>query len=168
MGLEQTGTADPNNGKDGLAKSLEAFVDDHLATSRGMQNIAMGKKATAPVPPFDPTNPDYQWPVMVYHPTLPPKIIGKPIYKQYKDGKEIVMDDKEKKRTIAENEAALKSQLGLEGWQKTPYLKPDVRMLTPEEEKAALVKQINEQNQKLAALADTVQRMTATPDKGGK
>ena len=164
MGLEQTGTADPNNGKDGLAKSLENFVDDHLATSRGMQNIAMGKKPTAPIPPFDPSHPDNQWPVMVYHPTLPPKTIGKPVFTQFKDGKPVVMDEKEKKRTIAENEAALKSQLGLEGWQKAPYLKPNVRVLTPEEEKAALVKQIDEQNQKLAALSDTVQRMT----QGGK
>lgn len=164
MALEQTGSGNPNNWKEGHIESMDAFVTDHLATARGMQNISEGRKMNAPLPPYDPKHPDNQWPVMIYHPTEQPMIIGRPVYKQYdKDGKEIFLDDKEKKRILAQNDADLKAALAVKDWQTKPYLKPNVRLLTPDEERASLLKQIADQNTRLAALADTVQRMSANP-----
>ena len=152
MPAEMTGVADPNNGMNGLEKTLESFVDDHLVVSRQLMNFAEGKPEKTPRPSHNPTSRAAQWPVMIYHPIQSPKTIGVSL---------VGLDEKSADKAEAENKKALDSALAVLGWQKIPYLKPEVRVLSPEEREKQLLDKLTERDQAFAALSDTVQRMEA-------
>ncbi len=174
MSLEVTGLEGPNNGSTGHEDSMEIFVNDHIATDRKMQNFMKGVRLNTPIPPYDPKHPDNQWPVMIFHPVRQPEIIGVSLV-GLKDDK--ATGEKKRSEAIEDNEAALKSALARPGgWRREPYLKPDVRVLSPEEEKSQLLSKLDEKDAKLNALADAVQKLTADaaardaapPSKGAK
>jgi len=150
MPLQVTGASGPNNGDNGLAESMEVFVNDHLATDRQMRNHLAGRKLTAPLPAYDPTHSDNKWPIAIHHSVRDPEIIGVSLVGLV----DVPLGEKARSKQEAANEAALKHALSRPGWQLQPYVKPNVRVLSPEEERADLLNRLREKDEKLASLAD--------------
>lgn len=157
MPIQVTG-ATGVDGQNGHDESLETFVIDHLNTSRQLQNFAAGRKLTLPLPPYDPSHPDNHWPVMIYHAVNAPETIGVTLLGLKDDP---VTKENKRTKTAMANEAALKHALGRPGWRLEPFVKPNVRILSPEEEKANLIASIADRDAKINALADSVQRLVA-------
>lgn len=141
MGVEQLGV--PNEGR-GYEDSIEAFKMSHEQNSRQILNIAEGRKKTDPRPAYDPNHPDNRWPLQV-HRADGTKDVGVTLLG--------VTIPSERHRITEENQQALKQAIA-DGYRREPFIKPQVAVLHPDAEKAAL-KATNENLQaQLNALAD--------------
>lgn len=173
--VEVMGSTDPNNGAKGLEWSMDAFVLDHVNTDRQMANLEAGRKKDFVPPPYNPAHPDNKWPVMIYHPSKAPEIIGVTL-----KGLADTRDEKKRSNQERDNEEMLELALGRDMigtkhvWKMTPYAKPDIRVASPEEEKAAFTAQLSERDNMIRMLADTVKELKekfdaiSAPEKGKK
>jgi hypothetical protein len=136
---------------DGHGDALAAFVASHEVNSVGLLNLSEGKKTTDPRPPYDPTHPDNQWPVMLHHQALGELTVGKSL-----KGVTIAA---ERKRIVAENTAAVDAAIE-RGYRHEPYIKPQVMVLSPEQEKLALLKRNQDLEGQINAQADQLRKLT--------
>lgn len=153
MGVEQLGV--PNEGR-GYEDSIEAFKMSHEQNSRQILNIAEGRKKTDPRPAYDPNHVDNQWPLQVHRAdgTLDVGVTLKG-----------VVVPSERARILKENQEALKQALA-DGYRREPFIKPQVAVLHPDAEKAAL-KATNENLQaQINALADQNARILEAVRRG--
>ena len=134
----------------GHEESFAAFKSSHEANSTALLNLAEGKKTTEPRPPFDPNSPDNAWPLMVHHAAKGELTVGKNL--------KGVEDPRTRKDITQANEAALAVALK-SGYRREPYIKPQVPVLDPAAEKAALLRRIQEQDGLLNQQTDLLLRM---------
>jgi hypothetical protein len=139
-------------GVDGLGESHAAFTRAHHENSAALLNLAEGRKKDAPRPAYDPNHPDNQWPVMLHHPAKGELTVGRSL--------KGISNPAERKAVTATNEEAVKAALKL-GYRSEPYAKPQITVLDPAAEKAALVKQNEEVRGQLAELADKLAKLEA-------
>lgn len=124
MAVEVLGVPGESNG---YGDSMDAFRDAHRNNSRIILNLAQGRKKNAPAQDYDPDHPANQWPLMVYHPAKGEKTVSS---------------------------AAELKQAKADGYRNEPYLKPQIALLDPAAEKAALVAKNQELEGKLVATQD--------------
>jgi hypothetical protein len=139
---------------DGFGDSKEAFLNAHHSNSNALLNLADGKKKNAPRPVHDPEHPDNQWPKMVYHPEKGNLTVGTNL----KGLSGVLRKEAEKN-----NETALANAVK-SGYRSDPYLKPQIAVLDPATEKAALQAKNQELEGKLVAQADQLARLQAAVD----
>jgi hypothetical protein len=135
----------------GYGDAMDAFRASHEQNSRQLVNLANGRKKNAVIPSYDPDHPDNQWPLMVYHPEKGELAVGRNLVGLVG----IVRADAEKtnKAQLAD---ALKS-----GYRKEPYLKPQVVVLDPAVEKAAMLAKQNELQGVIVSQNDVLQKLMA-------
>jgi hypothetical protein len=148
MAVETIGMGGEING---YGDAMDAFRSSHEQNSRALINLAAGRKKNAVIPPFDPQHPDNQWPVMVYHAEKGELTVGKNLLGLVG----IVRQDAEKTNK-AELNAALKA-----GYRTEPYKKPQVVVLDPAVEKAAILAKQNELQGIIVAQNDVNQKLMA-------
>lgn len=154
MGVDVLGIAGE---VDGYGDSMEAFRTAHASTANQLLNLAEGKKKNAPRAAYDPDHPDNQWPIMVYHPEKGELTVGKSV---------VGLDGNRRREVTVANQKALDQALTKDGYRKEPYLKPQIAVHDPAVEKAALQARIQEQDGKIVALSDLVQKLIASQGKG--
>lgn len=125
----------------GLEDSQGIFRKWHKNVGDSLLNLAEGKKVNdeREAYRFQP------WPTMVYHADGRNLQIGKP--------------DARKE----ENEKELKEALA-RGFRREPYLKPQVAVLDPRDEKAALIRELTDQRSQNAQMFDLITKLKAQVD----
>lgn len=113
----------------GFEKSYEAFLNDHISSSNALLNISEGKPQTIARPPHN--HAAHQWPKLVYSSTS----------------------------TLVVNNEAEFRRAEHQGYRLEPFIKPQVAILSPEVEKAALQAKIAERDGALANLSDQMLKM---------
>lgn len=152
MGVEVIGVAGE---VDGYGDSMEAFRTGHATNANILLNLAEGKKKNAPREPYVPDHPDNQWPVMVYHPAKGEKVIGVNL---------LGLNGTTRKQAEADNKTAL-AQSVKDGYRAQPYIKPQIAVLDPAVEKAAMLAKNQELEGKIVAQADDLAKLRAAFDK---
>lgn len=142
-------------GENGHEDSYAAFLDSHVANTNALLNLAEDKPKNAARPPYNPSHPDNQWPLMVHHAAKGELTIGQTL--------KGLIDPGERKRLQGLNEVAKKEALAM-GYRLEPYVKPQVAVLDPAIEKAALQKRVQEQDGQVASLTDTLTKALARLD----
>ena len=137
---------------DGYGDSMEAFRSSHTNNSNILLNLLEGKKKNAIRPPYDPSHPDNQWPVMVYHPEKGEKVVGQSLKG---------LEGKLRNAAESDNQDALTALLK-SGWRNEPYPKPQIAVLDPATEKAASLAREGEMRGQIVALTDLVQKLVAS------
>ena len=152
MGVEVIGVAGESNG---YGDSMDAFRSAHENNSRIILNLAAGRKKNEPAPAFYPSHPDNAWPVMIYHPEFGEKVVGQSL---------LHLDKSVRGHIEGANKAEL-AQLLKAGWRMEPYQKPQIAVLDPALEKAALVAKNRELEGKIVAQADEFSKLRALVEK---
>lgn len=142
----------PDIGIDGLGESHAAFRESHESNSNQLLNLAEGRKKTDPRPAYNPNHPDNQWPQAVHHAAKGEKVVGRNL--------KGVADPTERKKILAANESEKSEALKL-GYQLEPFVKPQVVVLSPEVEKAALIAKNKELEGQYIAANDMLVKMAA-------
>lgn len=152
MAVEVIGMTGETNG---FGDSKEAFLTAHVSNTNVLLNLSEGKKKNDPRAPYDPKHPDNQWPVMVYHPARGEKVVGVSL-----GG----LTGNVRKQAEADNGKALE-QAKKDGYRQEPYPKPQVVVLDPAQEKAALLARNQELEGKIVAQQDQINRLAAAVEK---
>lgn len=134
-----------NMGMDGLGDAHAAFVEAHESNSKQLLNLAEGRKKNEPRPVYDPSHPDNLWPLMVHHAAKGELTIGKTL--------KGVTSPSERAQITKANEKAKADALA-SGYRLEPYIKPQVAVLNPEAEKAALLRRNQELEGQINTLTD--------------
>jgi len=134
---------------------MDAFRNAHRDNSRIILNLAAGRKKNDPTPAYDPKHPDNAWPKMVYHPEKGEKTIGTNL---------LGLPPAVKVQTAKENAAAL-AQSVKDGWRSEPYVKPQIAVLDPALEKAALKATNDALQGQIVAQADELAKLRAAVEK---
>lgn len=113
----------------GYADAHAEFRQAHENNTRQLLNLAAGRKKTDPLPAFDPEHSDNHWPLMVHHAVKGELTIGKNL---------LGLKGRERVETEAANKKELEAVLK-QGYRREPYPKPQVALLDPAVEKAALL-----------------------------
>jgi hypothetical protein len=140
---------DEKFGVDGHAKSVAAFRRAHHENSEGILNAAEGKPTDAPRPTYDPAHVDNQWPVMLHHAVKGELPVGKNL--------KGVMGSRERSEIVAANETAFDAAIA-QGYREEPYLKPQIYVMDPAAEKAALVAKIADLEGTIVAQNDSFEK----------
>lgn len=135
------------------ARILLNLEDIRIGRERGIDPNKLPKKNSLRAP-YDPNHPDNKWPVMVYHAALGYKVIGQNL----KGLTGALRIEAEKA-----NQVALKAAQA-ENWRLEQYPKPQVALLDPAAEKAALVARNVELEGKIVALTDSFTKLMARLD----
>lgn len=152
MAVEVLGVPGESNG---YGDSMDAFRNAHRDNSRIILNLAAGRGKNDHAPAHDPTHPDNQWPVMVYHPEKGEKTIGVNL---------LGLKGAARKEAEQANEAALTLAVKL-GFRSDPYLKPQIAVLDPAVEKAAIIAKNHELEGKIVAQADDISKLRILVEK---
>ena len=152
MSVEVIGIPGESNG---YGDSMDAFRGAHENTSRIILNLAAGRKKNAPAPIYDPSHPDNQWPVMVYHSANGEKVIGTSL---------AGLVGAARTQAERENKAAL-AQAIRDGYRQEPYQKPQIAVLDPAAEKQALADRNKELEGKIVAQQDLLAKLQASVEK---
>lgn len=142
-------------GADGLGESLAAHVESHESNTKQLLNLAEGKKKTDPRPFYNPDHPDNAWPVMLHHPGKSELTVGRTL--------KGVTSAAERAQVTKFNEKAKADALA-SGYRHEPYLKPQIAVLDPATEKAAMQKQNEDLRGQLAVLQDAVTKLVASQE----
>ena len=161
MGVEVIGVVGETNG---YGDSMDAFREAHNGNSRILVNLMNGRKKNDFTPPYDPRHPDNQWPKMMYHPAKGELIVGKALI-YFEPGPfgsriQFSLGGETRKQTEEDNLEAVK-EAQINGYRAEPYLKPQIAVLDPAVEKAALLAKNQELEGKVTAANDLIQRMEA-------
>jgi hypothetical protein len=140
---------------DGYGDSMRAFRSAHEGNTAVLLNLAAGRKKNDPAPPYDPNNPDNAWPVMVYHAEFGEKVIGQSLTS---------LDKSVRSHIEGQNKSDLAAALK-QGWRRDQYIKPQVAVLDPAVEKAAVLKKNQELEGKIVAQADQLAKLTELVNK---
>lgn len=151
MGVEVIGIPGETNG---YGDSMDAFRASHENNSRILVNLAAGRKKNDPAPPYDPDHSDNVWPRMLYHPEHGDKTVGTSL----KGLPPAVRQQVEK-----ENKSAAKGMLDA-GWRVEPYIKPQIAVLDPASEKAAMVAKNRELEGQIVAQGDRLAKLQESID----
>ena len=144
----------------GYGDSMDAFRSAHETNSRILVNLILmdadkaagiqtKRKKNDPAVAYDPNHPDNQWPVMYYHAEKGEKVFGSSLVGLRGDAR---------RRTEADNKAAL-ATAQKEGWRAEPYLKPQIAVLDPAVEKAAMVAKNQQLEGQLVQANDTLRKL---------
>jgi hypothetical protein len=136
----------------GFEKSHAAFVRSHRENTDALLNLAEGKSEEQPRPIYDPSHPDNHWPIMLHHPEKGELTIGTTL--------KGVADIAERRALLEANGKAKKEALAA-GYRTQPYLKPQVVVLDPAVEKAALIAQNQQMQGALVSMQDMVAKLMA-------
>lgn len=142
-------------GADGLGESLAAHVESHESNTKQLLNLADGKKKTDPRPFYNPDHPDNAWPVMVHHPAKGELTIGRTL--------KGVTNAAERAQITKLNDKAKVDALA-SGYRVEPWAKPQIAVLDPATEKAAMLKQNEDLRGQLAVLQDAVSKLVASQE----
>jgi hypothetical protein len=112
---------------DGHFDTMEAFRRVEAENATGLLKAAMGLKKRDRLPEYN--RADHDWPLMVYHAEKGEKVIG--VNLANKGREERIQLEKANRQILAELEK--------QGWRREPYPKPQVTVLDPAVEKAALI-----------------------------
>jgi hypothetical protein len=156
MGVEVLGVA--NEGA-GHGDTMDSFRSAEISNSKVLLNLAAGRKKNAIAPPYDPDHSDNAWPKMMFHPGLGERTVGKSLIG--------VTDEDERAAAEKANKKAVE-QAKADGYRETPYPKVQIAVLDPAAEKKALQDKITEQEGKLVALSETVNKLAAAAAKKPK
>jgi len=152
MAVEVIGVPGESNG---YGDSMDAFRNAHRDNSRIILNLAQGRKKNDPAPAFDPAHPDNAWPLMIYHPEFGEKVIGQHLNH---------LDKSVRMHLEGQNKAELAAALKA-GWRKEPYVKPQIAVLDPAVEKAAMKAKNDELEGKIVAQADELSKLRQAVEK---
>lgn len=140
---------------DGYGDSMAAFRDSHEQNTRVLLNLAAGRKKNAPLPAFNPQHPDNAWPVMVYHPERGEKTIGVNL---------LGLVGGPRQQAERDNKAAL-AQAQKDGYRAEPYVKPQIVVLDPALEKAAMKATNDALQGQIIAQADELAKLRSAVEK---
>lgn len=138
-----------NDGR-GHQKSHAAFKKAHEENTTALLNLADGLPEDAARPPYDPTHVDNQWPVMLHHATYGELTVGQTL-----KGK---TEPAIRRQIMEDNHAAKKAALK-QGYRSEPYLKPQIVVLDPAVEKAALIRERDDMKGQINALHDMLAKL---------
>jgi hypothetical protein len=148
--------------RDGYKESMTKFRQAHINNTNALINIAAGRDPEEELPPYDPDHPDNKWPKMIFHPSKGELTIGKSL---------VGLTGTRRRETEKENQDTLEAALNV-GYRTTPYVKPQIAVLDPAVEKAALMKRNQELEGMITQQADALSQLKAAVEKlqqqGGK
>lgn len=148
MSVETIGMGGETNG---YGDSMDAFRSAHEQNTRALLNLAAKRPKNAPIPPYNPSHPDNQWPVMVFHPEKGELTVGKNL-----TGLTGVV----RKDVETTNKADLAMALKM-GYRDEPYQKPQITLLDPAVEKAAMLAKHRELEGTIVAQQDYMSKLEA-------
>lgn len=154
MAVEQLGIT--NEGL-GFETSFEAHVLSHELNTKQILNIAEKRKKTDPRPPYNPHHADNQWPLQV-HRADGTKDIGISVLG--------VTNPEIRARILKENKEALQEAIQRDGYRREPFLKPQVEVLSPAAEKAAMLAKQADLQAQIAGLQDQNLRILEAIQRG--
>lgn len=140
-----------NDGR-GHEKSMAAFKRSHEENTNALLNLAEGKSEEEPRPAYDPNHTDNHWPIMVHHAAKGELVVGKSLRG--------IKDPAERRQVTDTNKAAKKAALD-GGYRCEPYLKPQIAVMDPAAEKAAMKAENAELRGQINALNDMMARVLA-------
>lgn len=141
-----------NDGR-GHQKSHAAFKKAHEENTNALINLAEGKPGDEARPVYDPQHPDNHWPIMLHHHERGELTIGRTL--------KGITDPALRREVLEDNHQAKKNAIKVMGYRSEPYVKPQIAVLDPAVEKAALQKQLAEQQGQIVALSDMVSKLLA-------
>lgn len=137
---------------DGYGDSMQAFRSANENNAKVLLNLAEGKTGKnrhEPRPVHDHAHPDNQWPVLMYSPTGD-RLVGKSLKG---------IDDTITRGAITKANKEAAEQAKKDGFRMEPYVKPQIAVLDPAVEKAALQAKINELQGALVSAADSQDKL---------
>jgi len=147
---------------DGYGDSMDAFRKGHEQNTAILLNLAEGKKKNDYRPPFNPSLADNAWPVMLYHPEKGERVFGVSL---------VGLTGTARREAEKENVETLEGAKSL-GYRAEPYRKPQIVVLDPAVEKAALLKENQEMKGTIVSLSDQLNKLQQAVEKlmskGGK
>lgn len=142
-----------NDGR-GHQKSHAAFKKAHEENTNALINLAEGKPGDEPRPAYDPSHPDNHWPIMIHHPERGELTIGKTL--------KGITDPALRREILEDNHTSKKNAIKNLGYRLEPYVKPQIAVLDPAVEKAAMIKERDEMRGQITALSDMVSKLVAS------
>jgi hypothetical protein len=143
----------PNFGRNGHAASMRKFMEAHVADTASLLNLAEGKEVDATRPPYDPSHPDNQWPIMLHHPEKGELTVGASLV-----GVQDTPGQPSKRAAIQKGNEKLVADAIARGYRKEPYAKPQIAVLDPAAEKLELKRKLDEQQGQITMLLDRINK----------
>lgn len=140
---------------DGYGDSMDAFRKGHEQNTAILLNLAEGKKKNAYRPPFNPNSADNAWPVMLYHPEKGERVLGVSL---------VGLTGTARRDAEKDNLETVKAAKNI-GYREEPYKKPQVVVLDPAVEKAALVAENQAMKGTIVSLSDQLNKLSQAVEK---
>jgi hypothetical protein len=153
MGVEVLGVANEGNGH---GDTMDAFRQAETSNSKVLLNLAAGRKKNAIAPVYNPDHADNAWPKMLFHPGLGERTVGVTL---------VGKTDEDERAAVEKSNQKAVAQAKADGYREAPYPKVQIALLDPAAEKKALQDKITEQEGKLVALSETVNKLLAASKK---
>jgi hypothetical protein len=149
MGVEVLGAANEGNGH---GDTMDAFRNAETSNSKVLLNLAAGRKKNAPQPAYNPDHADNAWPKMMFHPGLGERTVGSTL---------VGITDEDARAAVEKSNDKAVAQAKADGYRDAPYPKVQIALLDPAAEKKAMQDKITDQEGKLVALSETVNKLLA-------
>jgi hypothetical protein len=153
MGVEVLGVANEGNGH---GDTMDTFRQAEISNSKVLLNLAAGRKKNAIAPVYNPDHADNAWPKMLFHPGLGERTVGVTL---------VGKTDEDERAAVEKSNQKAVAQAKAEGYRELPYPKVQIALLDPAAEKKALQDKITDQEGKLVALSETVNKLLAASKK---
>jgi hypothetical protein len=149
MGVEVLGVANEGNGH---GDTMDAFRQAEISNSKVLLNLAAGRKKNAIAPVYNPGHADNAWPKMMFHPGLGERIVGVTL---------VGVTDEDARAAVEKSNSAAVAKAKADGYRETPYPKVQIALLDPAAEKKAMQDKITDQDGKLVALNEKLEKLLA-------